>query len=242
MTFCLGIKVDQGLVALADTQITKGSERLSKGKVALLDNDGQPFFIMTSGLRSVRDKAVTYLNEHLTQLVSPYDRFYKIANAFGEQLRRVLAEDGPALAAGKLEFNLHTIIGGQFAKDTSPQMFYIYPEGNWIEASADSPYFVIGRTAYGKPILDRFLSKETSLRTAVTLSYLAFDATRTSVTDVDYPFDVLTLAKGDSHFRQHRFDAKHLHDAQEWWQQRLRSALQDMPHTWADIMFETNFH
>src|SRR5688500_6261472 len=115
MTFCLGIKVEQGLSALADTRLVKGSERLSKGKVSLLEHDGKAFFIMTSGLRSVRDKAVIYLNEHLAELTTPYDRFYKMANAFGEQLRKVQAEDGASLAAGKLEFNLHTIIGGQLA-------------------------------------------------------------------------------------------------------------------------------
>jgi putative proteasome-type protease len=238
MTFCLGIKVEQGLVALADTRIVKGTEHLSKGKVSLLEHDDRSFFIMTSGLRSVRDKAVIYLTEHLATLATPCDRFYKVANAFGEQLRRVFAEDGPALATGKLDFNLHAIIGGQLANDAAPEIFYIYPEGNWLEASADSPYFVIGRTAYGKPVLDRFLSTETSLRTAVTLAYLAFDATRTSVTDVDYPFDILTLENGHSHFKQHRFDAGDMHDTQQWWQQRLRSALQDMPHTWADILFE----
>ena len=238
MTFCLGIKIAQGLVALADTRVVKGSERLSKGKVTLLDHDGKAFFIMTSGLRSVRDKAVIYLTEHLAELATPYDRFYEVANAFGEQLRQVLAEDGPSLAASNLPFNLHAIIGGQLANDASPEMFYIYPEGNWIEASADSPYFSIGRTAYGKPILDRFLTGDTALRTAVSLAYLAFDATRTSVTDVDYPFDILILENGSTQFKQQRFDARHLHDAQEWWQQRLRSALQDMPNEWADILFE----
>src|SRR5687768_12359832 len=109
MTFCLGIKVEQGLVALADTHVSKGFERLSKGKVSLLEHDGKVFFIMTSGLRSVRDKAVIYLTEHLAGVTTPYDRFYKIANAFGDQLRRVQLEDGASLAGSKLEFNLHTI-------------------------------------------------------------------------------------------------------------------------------------
>ncbi|MES2627100.1 MAG: proteasome-type protease [Pseudomonadota bacterium] len=240
MTFCLGMKVQQGLIALADTRIVKGSERLSKGKVSLLEHDGQTFFIMTSGLRSVRDKAVIYLTEHLANLSTPYDRFYQIANAFGEQLRRVFIEDGPSLAISKLEFNLHTIIGGQLANDAGPEMFYIYPEGNWIEASPDSPYFIIGRTTYGRPILDRFLTRDTSLQTSVTLGYLAFDATRTSVTDVDYPFDILILENGNRHFKQHRFDARNMHDTQEWWQQRLRAALQDIPHDWSNVLFEKN--
>ena len=65
MTFCLGIKLDQGLVALADTQIVKGDERLNRSKLALVQHRAQPLFIMTSGLRSVRDKTVIYFQEQL---------------------------------------------------------------------------------------------------------------------------------------------------------------------------------
>ena len=67
MTFCVGIKVDQGLVALADTQIVKGGERLSKGKLTLIEYRAQRLFIMTSGLRSLRDKTVIYLEEKLAE-------------------------------------------------------------------------------------------------------------------------------------------------------------------------------
>ena len=72
-----------------------------------------------------------------------------------------------------------------------PTLFYIYPEGNWIEATADSPYFILGRTLYGKPILDRLLISDTPLAQALALAYLAFDATRTSVIDVAFPIDVI---------------------------------------------------
>ena len=81
-----------------------------------------------------------------------------------------------------------------FTADESPQLFYVYPEGNWVEVAFDSPYFMIGRSYYGKPILDRLLTNETSLSSAVALALLAFDATSTSVTDVGYPIDVAVLA------------------------------------------------
>ena len=157
MTFCVGIKVDQGLVALADTQIVKGGERLSKGKLTLIEHRAQRLFIMTSGLRSLRDKTVIYLEEKLDEETGDFERLYQVAQAFGDQLRRVRGEDEAALVQGGLNFNLHAVIGGQLAGDPSPTLFYIYPEGNWIEATADSPYFVLGRTLYGKPILDRLL-------------------------------------------------------------------------------------
>jgi putative proteasome-type protease len=238
MTFCLGIKVKNGLVALADTQIVKGSERLSKGKMALVEHQARPLFIMTSGLRSVRDKAVIYLEEQLNARTSAYERLYQVANAFGEQLRRVQQEDGPSLAQSGLRFNLHAIIGGQLAADTAPTLFYIYPEGNWIEAAVDAPYFIIGRTPYGKPILDRFLSADTALTTAVGLAYLAFDATRTSVTDVDFPLDVLVFDAAQQRLNQHRFTADKLTATHEWWQQRLQAALDEMPFAWASPLFQ----
>lgn len=236
MTFCLGIKVDQGLVALADTQIVKGSERLSKGKFTLLEHGDQRLFIMTSGLRSVRDKTVIYLEEKLREEAADFERLYQVAQAFGEQLRRVKQEDGAALAQGGLSFNLYAIIGGQLDRDPSPALFLIYPEGNWIEASSDSSYFIIGRTLYGKPILDRLLGFQTPLPQALALAYLAFDATRTSVVDVAFPIDVIVFDQATRLLYQERFDAPALANATEWWQQCLRTALGKFPMDWANSL------
>ena len=121
---------------------------------------------MTSGLRSLRDKTVIYLDEKLDEEAADFRRLYQVAQAFGHQLRRVREEDGVALAQGGLSFNLHAVIGGQLEGDPTPTMFYVYPEGNWIEATADSPYFILGRTLYGKPILDRLLISDTPLAQA----------------------------------------------------------------------------
>ena len=234
MTFCLGIKVTEGLIALADTQIVKGSERLSKAKLSLATYRDRSLFIMTSGLRSVRDKAVIYLEEQLSSDNAEFTRLYQVANAFGAQLRRVYEEDNAALTRGHLQFNLHAIIGGQLSADSSPTLFYIYPEGNWIEAMADSPYFIIGRTAYGKPILDLLLDGDTQLRRALGLAYLAFDATRTSVTDVDFPLDIVVFSAASGQLHQQRYAADMLIHTTDWWQQQLKSALDRLPLSWAD--------
>jgi len=236
MTFGIGIKVRQGVVALADTQIVVGSERVSKQKLAALYHADDSLFAMTSGLRSVRDKTLTYLSERLRNQPKPMERLYQVVNLFGEELRRVREEDGPSLAKSNISFNTHGIIGGCLGQDESPQLYYVYPEGNWIEAAPDSPYFIIGRTSYGKPVLDRLLRYDTSLRSAVALALLAFDATRGSVTDVDCPIDMAVIATGNRHATIHRFTQAEIAPVTDWWSRMLSEALTSMPMEWADVL------
>lgn len=233
MTFCVGIKVNEGIVALADTRIVRGSEQVNKQKLAEFQLAGQALFTMTSGLRSVRDKTLTYVDETLRGEEIVRDRLYQFANLFGDQLRRVKEEDGPSLAATRHAFNLHAIVGGRLAADQSPQLFYIYPEGNWVEVAFDSPYFLIGRTYYGKPILDRLLTSQTSLSSAIALALLAFDATRTSVTDVDYPIDVAVLGNHDVAPRFYRYTEADLADTIGHWTRALTDSLHSLPMQWA---------
>ncbi|MCM2370242.1 proteasome-type protease [Aporhodopirellula aestuarii] len=242
MTFCVGIKVAEGIVALADTRIVKGSEQVNKRKLAEFQHAGQSLFTMTSGLRSVRDKTLTYVDETLRNETITRDRLYQFVNLFGEQLRRVKTEDGPSLAASNHSFNLHGIIGGRLIADDSPQMFYVYPEGNWVETSVDSPYFMIGRTYYGKPILDRLLRFDTPIASAVALAFLAFDATRTSVTDVDYPLDLAVLASHETSPRFQRFTEAELAPISDQWTQALTESLANLPMQWAAQLIQpSNF-
>ncbi|WP_040770469.1 proteasome-type protease [Novipirellula maiorica] len=236
MTFCIGIQVRDGIVALADTRITRGSEQVNKQKLAEFQHGDASLFTMTSGLRSVRDKTLIYVEETLRQTQTPVERLYQFANLFGEQLRRVRNEDGPSLSSTGHTFNMHAIIGGCLLADQSPQLFYVYPEGNWVEAAMDSPYFMIGRTYYGKPILDRLLNYETPLRSAVALALLAFDATRTSVTDVDYPIDVAVIPNQSRHPQFQRYTESDLAETTQWWSEVLTNSLASMPMQWADSL------
>jgi putative proteasome-type protease len=231
VTFCVGVKVRDGLVALADTQIVRGGEVSSKAKLSLHEHADRPLFVMTSGLRSVRDKVVLRLEDLLAARDEPYRRLHEVVTVFGDLLKAVRAEDGPSLDESGLRFNLHAIIGGQLTDDDEPTLFMVYPEGNWVTATEDAPSFIIGRTFYGKPILDRLLRADTSLPQAISLAYLAFDATCASVVDVDFPIDVVVWADGT--LREQRYDPGDLAAVHELWDRRLREALDDLPTEWA---------
>jgi len=241
MTFCVAVKVADGLIGLADTRIVDGMEKTSKSKLSQLEHPAGSLFYMTSGLRSVRDKASIYFETELSSHSgNGATRLFQVANLFGSCLRRVREEDGAALAASNLSFNTHAIIGGQFSDDFTPTLFYIYPQGNWVEATADAPYYVIGRSSYCKPILDRFLISDSTLTEALALSFLAFDATRTSVTDVDFPIDVVVLDASTRKLKHQRFDAVALSHATEWWQTTLKTALAELPLDWAEGLINSS--
>ena len=114
--------------------------------------------------------------------------------------------------------------------DDEPALFLVYPEGNWVTATPDAPSFIIGRTSYGKPVLDRLLTADTALPQAIALAYLAFDATRASVVDVDFPIDVVVWSSGE--LREARFDAGDLAAVHDLWHDRLRTALAELPLGW----------
>lgn len=239
MTFCVAAKVDSGLVALADTRIVKGNEQSRKGKVAhVFHSDGNLFF-MTSGLRSVRDKTSIYFETSLAEKQKgEICHLFEVANLFGECLRRVKDEDGPSLAAANLSFNLHAIIGGKFSADKTPCLFYIYPQGNWVEATADAPYHMIGQTSYGKPILDRLLNTGCSLSETLALLFLAFDGTRASVIDVGFPIDCIVLDGVSGALKRQRFTMTELQETTHWWTNTLQAALANFPLEWSKDLFK----
>jgi putative proteasome-type protease len=104
----------------------------------MTQSDNSALFIMTSGLRSVRDKAIHYFQELMENGVV-YDKLYKAVNAFGEQIKRVADEDREALEKAGFKFNLNTIVGGQLKGDTEHKLFLLYPEGNWVELDESTP-------------------------------------------------------------------------------------------------------
>lgn len=236
MTYCLGIKVKDGLVALADTRITAGTNTTVKRKMYVTQSDNYSMFIMTSGLRSVRDKAVHYF-EDLIEGGVVYNKLYKAVNAFGEQIKRVAEEDRATLERAGFKFNLNTIVGGQLKDDTEHKLFLLYSEGNWVELDEGSPYVIIGNSGQGKAILNRVLTGESSMKQALKAGFLSFDSTRVSNNDVDFPIDVVTYKRGSFSLVQHRYEQKDLQPITELWAEELRQALDDIPEEWMNASF-----
>ncbi|NIJ54283.1 peptidase [Dyadobacter arcticus] len=237
MTYCLGIKVKEGLVAIADTRITAGTNTTVKKKMYITQKDNYSMFIMTSGLRSVRDKAVHYFEELITEGVT-YNKLYKAVNAFGEQIKRVADEDKANLERSGLKFNLNTIVGGQLKDDVEHKLFLLYSEGNWVELDEGSPYVIIGNSGQGKAILNRVLNENSTMKQALKAGFLSFDSTRVSNNDVDFPIDVVLYKKNSFAIVEHRYEQKDLQAISEMWANKLKQALDDIPEEWMDQSFD----
>ena len=236
MTYCLGIKVKQGLVAIADTRITAGNNKSTKKKIYVEQRDKHSLFIMTSGLRSVRDKAVIYFKELFYDKTIEHNKMYKAVNAFGDQVKRVAREDKSALIKSGLKFNLNTIIGGQLRDDEEPKLFLIYSEGNWVEINEDSPYVIIGNSGHGKTILNRVLTYQTDLNLALKAGFLSFDATRLGSTDVGFPIDIVTYCNDSYRMMEQRYTSTQMKSTTEFWDSRLRQVLEEMPEPWTELL------
>jgi putative proteasome-type protease len=242
MTFCLGIKTKDGIVGLSDTRITTGSETTSSKKVYTVNRDKHTFFIMTSGLRSVRDKAITYFSEVIENKDQSFTKLYHAVNEFGNQVRAVAKEDKEFLEAAGLNFNVYSIIGGQLEEDLEPKLYLLYPQGNWIEIRRGTPFVIIGNSGFGNPVLKRSLTYEDSLDYALKCAFLAFDATRICANDVDFPIDTVVLANDSYQLKEQRFEQKELEHVSTFWNERLKIAIEELPSSILDKAFADRTH
>jgi len=239
MTYCLGIKVKDGLIGIADTRISSGTSTTVKKKVLVLQHDKASLFIMTSGLRSVRDKAVHYFQELISNGFM-YDKMYKAVNAFCEQIKRVAAEDQQALLNAGYKFNLNAIVGGQLANDDEHKLFLLYTEGNWVELDEGSPFAIIGNSGQGKAILNRVIKPSTTMRQAMKAGYLSFDSVRVSSNDVEFPIDIVTYSKNSFHITENRYEQQELQHISAEWNEKLKHWLDEMPEEWMEKVFNNS--
>jgi putative proteasome-type protease len=229
--------VEEGIVGIADSRLTSGNEIISAKKVTNYQHGRGSLFIMTSGLRSIRDKTLTYFEEALGDRPEPYDRLFNVVNTFTDQIRRVSREDKEALVESGLKFDFYALVGGRLAGDRDHMLYLVYPQGNWVEIGRGTPYQIIGSAAYGKPVLDRTLKYQDSLRFALKVGCLAFDSTRISAADVDFPIDVTIYERNSCRITEHRYYKQDLAPISDWWQERLRNSVRELPAEWIDRVF-----
>jgi putative proteasome-type protease len=237
MTYCLGIKVKAGIIGISDTRITSGHETTQAKKVFTINKEKHSFFIMTSGLRSVRDKAITYFKEIIDENDENYNKLYKAVNAFSDQVKRAANEDKDSLKEAGLSFNLNAIVGGQLQDDEEHKIYLLYPEGNWVEILEGARFVIIGNNGYGKPILDRAIKYDSSLKFALKAGFLSFDATRISANDVEYPIDVIYYVKDSFKIVEKRYKKDELQKISRYWSGKLSESINNLPEEWMDKLF-----
>lgn len=229
MTYCVAIKVSEGIVVLADGRLTSGTQ-VTVGRKVTLHGEQNRFFIATSGLRSLRDKTLAYLDREMAALETDnFPTMLDAVEAFSQQMRSVARSDQEFLEDSNLKFNIHALVGGKLSEDEEPHVYLVYPEGNWIEVEERTPYLVIGETPYGKPVLDRALDYDTTLSTALKLAYLSFDSTRASASDVGFPIDLITFSNVDQKWREAHYIDDDVRAQRHWWNDNITQLAREMP-------------
>jgi putative proteasome-type protease len=240
MTYGVGILVDDGIVMMADTRTNAGLDNISTyRKLHLFERPGEFIAALaTAGNLSITQSIVSHLREGIEdpetgvreRLVDQTGMF-KAAQLVGRAIRLVYQIDGSALEQHAASFDISMLLGGQM-KGREPRLFMLYRAGNFIEATADTPFLQIGEHKYGKPILDRAVTSRVSLGDALKLALISMDSTMRSNLSVGLPVDVVALRRDTLRWEvQQRIEAgePYFHDLRERWSAALRKAHTDIP-------------
>lgn len=239
MTYCVGLMLNKGMVFMSDTRTNAGVDNISTfRKMFSWDVPGdRSITIMTAGnlattqavisLLEERSKAAQDRNPSLLQA----ETMFQVATLVGDTLKEVIADHAAEGQRADSGFNATILVGGQI-NGGAHRLFMIYPEGNFIEASADTPFFQIGETKYGRPILVRAFDPDMSFEEAVKLLLVSFDSTIKANLGVDLPLDVRVYeADSLSCDQQFRVDADdpYYKDISDGWGVALREAFGKLP-------------
>ena len=240
MTYCVGILVRQGLVMIADTRTNAGLDNIATfRKLNVFEKPGDRIVTLaTAGNLAISQSVVSFLTEGLenpetgeVDTIWNQPSMFRSAQFVGRAVREVWRLDGRMMEQKNLGFEVTMLLGGQIGGGRL-RLFMIYAAGNFIEATADTPYLQIGEHKYGKPILDRAVKYDYDLQDALKLGLISMDSTMRSNLGVGMPID-LALIRRDALQAElnHRIEAgePYFHDLRERWSAALRKAHNDIP-------------
>jgi putative proteasome-type protease len=206
MTYCIGIRLNAGLVFLSDSRTNAGVDQISTfRKMMVYERANDRFMVMLSAGNLSISQSVRELLQVEKIDNGPHEPPLTIWNAnsmfdatrvLGATVRRVYAEDGASLKSAGVEFNSTMIFGGQI-RGEAMRLFQVYSAGNFIEATRETCYFQIGESKYGKPVLDRLITPITPLETAAKCALVSMDSTLKSNLGVGLPLDLLLYREGE---------------------------------------------
>lgn len=240
MTYCVGMRLKKGLVFMADTRTNAGLDNIATAKkMHTWEVPGDRIItIMTAGNLATTQAVIGLIDERLK---APIDRnpsildapsMFQIAREVGQTLKEVIADNlsgqDQAMASA---FGATMIVGGQI-KGSEPRLFLIYPEGNFIESSDDNPFFQIGETKYGKPIIVRAYDADMSFENAIKLLMVSFDSTIKSNLSVGLPLDYVICRSDEmaiGYQDRIREDDPYYNTVSNGWGEALKAAFGKLP-------------
>ncbi|WP_408587126.1 peptidase [Novosphingobium sp.] len=245
MTYCVGMVLDKGLVLMSDTRTNSGVDNISvfRKMVSWSEPGERIVTILTAGNLATTQAVISQLEERNK---TPHERrpsileaptMFQVATQVGRLLRDVIEgrQDSGMQSEGP-RFTASMIVAGQI-RDMEPRLFLIYPEGNFIEASFDTPFFQIGETKYGRPILLRGYDRTMSFENAVKLLMVSFDSTLAANLSVGLPFDLMVIERDrfePLHQKRILASDPYFTSISASWSEALRQAFHSLP----DYSFE----
>jgi len=237
MTYCVAMKLHDGLVFVADSRTNAGVDNIATfRKLHLFSVPNERLIVIQSAGNLATSQAVISLlrqrldSEHANLHDAP--TLNHAAVLLGQTLREVLQREAQDAPSGHgLDLSCSFLLGGQI-KGAEPDLFNIYPHGNFISATEDTPFFQIGESKYGKPILDRALTFDTPLEEALRCALLSFDATIRSNLSVGLPLDLVVLPRDRlERVNSHRIDDQddYFLELRRGWGEGLRDLLAALP-------------
>ena len=198
MTYCVGVLLEQGLVLASDTRTNAGVDQVAiSPKMHTFEvRNERVIVLLTAGNLAITQSVVNRLKMSVDNNLSDSKHLHNTNSLFdaaglvGAELRAVFESDGEHFKNHDIDFNASIIVAGQI-KGEKPRLFHVYAAGNFIETCIETPYFQIGETKYGKPIIDRVIKYNTDMMDAVKCLLISFDSTIRSNVSVAAPIDLL---------------------------------------------------
>ena len=237
MTYCVGMLLDEGLVFASDSRTNAGVDHVSTFcKMTVFENPGQGVIVMlNSGNLATTQQVISRLRQQSQdtgQALTDLTTMFSVAERLGRELRQTITlTRNEAPDQSDIDFSATFLVGGQL-KGEAPRLFLVYPQGNFIESTRETPFFQIGESKYGKPILDRVIQPSISMTQAVKCALVSFDSTIKSNLSVGLPIDLAMVKTGELHIsKRHRIDADDVYfrDLRSSWSQGLRQVFGQLP-------------
>jgi putative proteasome-type protease len=237
MTYCVGMLVDTGLVMLSDSRTNAGIDQINTfRKMATYQHvHDRVLVLMSAGNLAITQAVINLLetpgDADKSASILGATNMFNVARVVGDALREVHDRDAQDLKEHGHEFNGTFILGGQI-KGEEPRLFHIYSAGNFIESTVDTPYFQIGESKYGKPIIDRVISRSSSLAQAAKCALVSMDSTIRSNLSVGPPLDLAIMRRDEFKLATHisiDFDNEYFTMLRKRWGFALREVFSELP-------------
>ena len=236
MTYCVGVKLEEGLIFASDSRTHAGVDNYAKFcKMTVFERVGERVLVLLSSGGLAATQAVISVLRKRAEADAPHlwsvGSMFDVANLVADAMRDIERRDSPFLEAGGLKFNASFILGGQIACEDM-RLFRIYAEGNFIEAGVDTSFLQTGEAKYGKPILDLVVTPSATLEDATKCVLVSFDSTMLSNLSVGMPIDLLCYARDSLEVTmKRRFDSgdNYFETLTRQWLAGTRRVFHDLP-------------